>query len=67
MLLCNQPLCFLSILTLMRLSMAKSKISPCKCHIALENTGVILKQRKKTEKGRKSQNQSSEVKLLCGA
>ena len=36
-LLCNHPLCFFRLLTLFRLSMAKSKISLGKCHTALEN------------------------------
>ena len=43
LLLCNHPLCFFSLLTLLRLSMAKSKISPGKCHIALKNMWVIFK------------------------
>jgi len=34
---------FFSLLTLLRLSVAKSKISLGKCHIALENIWVILK------------------------
>ena len=34
---------FFSLLTLLKLSMAKSKISPGKCHIALENVWVIFK------------------------
>ena len=42
-LLYNHPLFFLSSLTLLRLSMAKSKISLGKCYIALENTWVVLK------------------------
>ena len=42
-LLCNHPLCFFSLLTLLRLSMAKSKISFGKCHIRLENMWVIFK------------------------
>ena len=42
-LLCNHPLCFFSVLKLLRLSMAKSKISLGKCHIALENMWVIFK------------------------
>ena len=42
-LLCNHPLCFFKLLTLWRLSMAKSKISIGKCHIALEIMWVIIK------------------------
>ena len=42
-LLCNHPLCFFSLLTFLRLSMAKSKISLGKCHITLENMWVIFK------------------------
>ena len=42
-LLCNHPLRFFSLLTLLRLSMALSKISLGKCPIALENTWVIFK------------------------
>ena len=42
-LLCNHPLCFFSLLTLLRLSMAKSKMSFGKCHIALENIWVTFK------------------------
>ena len=41
--LCIHPLCFFSLLTLLRLLMAKSESSPGKCHIALENMCVILK------------------------
>ena len=37
------PLCFLRLLTLLRLSMAKSKISLGKCHVALGNMWVIFK------------------------
>ena len=40
---CNNLLCFLSLLNLFRLSMAKSKISLGKYHIALENIWVIYK------------------------
>ena len=42
-LLCNHPLCLFSLLNLLRLSMAKSKIFLGKCHIALENMWVFLK------------------------
>ena len=42
-LLCTHLLCFFSLLTLLRLSMAKSKISFGKCHIALENIWVTFK------------------------
>ena len=42
-LLCNHPLCLFSLLTLLRLSMAKSKISLGKCHIAFENMWVNFK------------------------
>ena len=37
------PLFFFNLLTLLRLSMAKSKISLGKCHTALENVWVIFK------------------------
>jgi len=40
-LLCNQPLCFFSLLTIWRLSMAKSKVFLGKCHSALENNVCI--------------------------
>ena len=42
-LLCNHPLHFFILLTLLRLSMAKSKIFLGKGHIALENMWVIFK------------------------
>ena len=42
-LLCNHLLRFFSFSTLLRLSMAKSKISLGKCHIALKNMWVIFK------------------------
>ena len=42
-LLFNHPLWFFSLLTLLRLSKAKSKISLSKCHTALENMWVIFK------------------------
>ena len=42
-LLCNHPLGFLSLLTLLRISMAKLKLSLGKCYIALENMWVIFK------------------------
>ena len=42
-LLCNYPLCFFSLLTLLRLSMAKLKISLCRCHFTLENKWVTFK------------------------
>ena len=41
--LCNHPWWFFSLLTFLRLSMAKSKISLGKCHIVLENMCVIFK------------------------
>ena len=43
MLCCLQSPCFFDLLTLLRLSMAKSKIALGKCHIALENMWVIFK------------------------
>ena len=42
MLCCLQSPCFFDLLTLLRLSMAKSKIALGKCHIALENMWVIF-------------------------
>ena len=42
-LLCNRPPWFSSLLTLLRLSTAKSKISLGNCHITLENRWVIFK------------------------
>ena len=42
-LLCSHSLCFFSLLTLLRLSMAESKISLGKCHLALENMWVVFK------------------------
>ena len=39
----QSTLVFFSLLTLLRLSMTKSKISPGKCHTALENMWVIFK------------------------
>lgn len=42
-LLYNHRLCFFSLLTLMRLSMARSKISIGKCHTTLENMWLIFK------------------------
>ena len=42
-LLWNHHLCFFSLLSLLWLSMAKSKISLVKCHITLENMWVIFK------------------------
>ena len=42
-LLCNCPPWFFSLLTLLRLSTAKSKISLGNCHITLENRWVIFK------------------------
>ena len=40
---CNYPLCLFGLLTLLRISMAKSKISLGKCHIAFENMWVNFK------------------------
>ena len=40
---CHHPLCGFSLLTSLSLSMAMSKISLGKCHIALENMWVIFK------------------------
>ena len=42
-LLCSHPLCFFSLLTLMRVSVAKSKISLGKYHIALKNMWATFK------------------------
>ena len=42
-LLCNHCLCFFSLLAVLMLSMAKSKISLGKCHIVLENMWVIYR------------------------
>ena len=42
-LLCGHSLCFFSLLTSLRLSMAESKISLGKCHLALENMWVVFK------------------------
>ena len=39
----QSPSVFLSLLTLLRLSMAKSNISLGKCHIAPENIWIIFK------------------------
>ena len=40
--LCNHPVCFFSFSTLVRLSVAKSKISLGECHIVLENMWLIF-------------------------
>ena len=42
-LLCNHFLCFFSLLTLLIVSMVKSKTSLDKCHIAFENMWVIFR------------------------
>ena len=42
-LLCSHSLCFFSLLNLLRLSMAESKISHGKCHLALENMWLVFK------------------------
>ena len=42
-LLYSHPLCFFSLLTLLRVSVAKSKISLGKCHIALKNMWATFK------------------------
>ena len=39
----NQPLHYFSLLTLLRFSVAKTKISLRKCHIALENIWIVFK------------------------
>ena len=41
-LLCNNSLRFCSLLTFLRLSMAKSKVSLGKCQTTLENTWIIF-------------------------
>ena len=43
LLLCSHPLCLFSFLTLLKLSIAKSKISLGKCHTVLENMWAIFK------------------------